>query len=294
MQLTSAHRCRHGAQSATYVATGFNFNPEKQQLTLAKMLEPLAIRWSRTIPKAARVTTVTVSRDSAGRYFASLLCDDEVEALSPAEGQIGIDMGLNHFLITSAGEKVSAAQFFKKHARKLAKLQRSAARKLEAAKIGAGIPKGKPIPKGTRIERSQNFRKDHKKIAHVHAKIADSRRFIIFRQAVCARCRWRVSAPNSHATRAVCSPVRTSGGFGGMPGMFCTLYTSGKIKWPERKAFALTGGLSFYPPGCSCHDPCKNFDNETKNSRCFHYRAMRTPRLGSPKRGVFHAGIVKG
>lgn len=171
-----AFHSKHGAQSATYVATGFNFNPEKHQLTLAKMLEPLAIRWSRTIPRAAKVTTVTVSRDSAGRYFASLLCDDEVEALSPAEGQIGIDMGLNHFLITSAGEKVSAPQFFKKHARKLAKLQRSASRKLEAAKIGAGIPKGKPIPKGTRIERSQNFRKDHKKIAHVHAKIADSRR----------------------------------------------------------------------------------------------------------------------
>lgn len=167
---------KHGTQSATYVATGFNFNPEKRQLTMAKMDTPLDIRWSRTIPKTAKVTSVTISRDTAGRYFASLLCDDEVEALPSVEAQIGIDMGLNHFLITSDGEKVAAPQFFKKNAKKLAKLQRSASRKLEAAKIRAGIPKGKAIPKGTRIERSQNFRKDQRKIARVHAKIADSRR----------------------------------------------------------------------------------------------------------------------
>jgi putative transposase len=68
-------------------------------------------------------------------------------------------MGLNHFLITSDGEKVAAPNLYRKFEKKLARLQRAASRKLEAAKIKAGIPKGKAIPKGTRIERSQNFRK---------------------------------------------------------------------------------------------------------------------------------------
>ncbi len=167
---------KHGAQSASYVATAFSFNSEKRAITLAKMSEPLDIRWSRTIPKKAKVTTITISRDTAGRYFASLLCDDTVEALPPADKQIGIDMGLNHFLITSDGEKVDAPRFTRKYAKKLAKLQRMSSRKFETAKIKAGIPKGKAIPKGTRIERSQNFRKVQRKIARVHARITDSRR----------------------------------------------------------------------------------------------------------------------
>ena len=52
-----AFHSKHGAQSATYVATGFNFNPEKQQLTLAKMLD----RWisagaglSQRLPRSQR------------------------------------------------------------------------------------------------------------------------------------------------------------------------------------------------------------------------------------------------
>jgi putative transposase len=167
---------KRGTQSASYVATGFSFNAEKRELTLAKMSEPLSIRWSRTIPKKAKVTTVTITRDAAGRYFASLLCDDEVDALPRVETQIGIDMGLNHFLITSNSEKVTAPQFNRKYAKKLAKLQRTAARKFEVAKVEAGIPKGKAIPKGAKIERSQNFRKVQRKIARVHARIADSRR----------------------------------------------------------------------------------------------------------------------
>lgn len=167
---------KRGVQSASYVATGFSFNPDKRELTLAKMTEPLNICWSRTIPKKAKVTTVTVIRDTAGRYFASLLCDDEVETLPPAKSQIGIDMGLNHFLITSDGEKVAAPQFGRKYSQKLIKLQRKAARKFEVAKVKAGIPKGKAIPKGAKIERTQNFRKIQKKIARIHARIADSRR----------------------------------------------------------------------------------------------------------------------
>jgi len=143
---------------------------------MAKMSEPLNIRWSRTIPKDAKVTSVTIVRDTAGRYFASMLCDDSVETLPPSENQIGIDMGLNHFLITSDGEKVSAPQFFRKHAKKLARLQKLAARKFEVAKIKAGIPKGKAIPKGAKIERTKNYRKAQRRIAKVHARITDSRR----------------------------------------------------------------------------------------------------------------------
>src|SRR5215472_5618948 len=40
--------------------------------------EPLAIVWSRPLPAGAQPSTVTVSRDPTGRYFVSLLVEEEM------------------------------------------------------------------------------------------------------------------------------------------------------------------------------------------------------------------------
>ena len=89
-------RRKDGPQSVEYTASAFR--RDDTSLKLAKVDAPLAIRWSRQLPKAARITTVTVSRDAAGRYFVSLLCDDAVEPLpavqGQVQGQVGIDLGL--------------------------------------------------------------------------------------------------------------------------------------------------------------------------------------------------------
>lgn len=146
-------KSKHGKQSATYVATGFKW--DGKSLTLAKMKEPLAIRFSRTIPKAAKVTTVTVSKDTAGRYFVSMLCDDAVAALPEETGRIGIDLGLTHFAILSTGEKIEAPNVFRRDEKKLAKLQRRLAKKQKGSK---------------------NRAKAKLKVARIHAKIADTRR----------------------------------------------------------------------------------------------------------------------
>ena len=142
-----------GPQSAEYTTSAFKW--DGKSLKLAKMDEPLAIRWSRTIPKAAKVTTVTVSLDAAGRYFVSLLCDDAVAEKPAVNGKVGIDLGLTHFAILSTGEKVAAPNTFRKNEAKLAKLQRRLAEKTKGS----------------------NRRKKAKlRVAKLHAKIADSRR----------------------------------------------------------------------------------------------------------------------
>jgi len=144
---------KHGKQAATYAASAFKWNGKT--LTLAKMLQPLAITFSRTIPKTAKVTTVTVSRDSAGRYFVSMLCDDTVAALPPVGGAVAIDLGLTHFATFSTGEKVDAPNAFRQQEKKLAKLQKRMAKKQKG---------------------SNNRTKARLKVARVHAKIADTRR----------------------------------------------------------------------------------------------------------------------
>ncbi|MFC9635237.1 RNA-guided endonuclease InsQ/TnpB family protein [Streptomyces mirabilis] len=91
-------------KSAEYTTSAFRFRDGK--LTLAKMTEPLAVVWSRPLPEGAKPSTVTVSQDSAGRWFVSLLCEDPSVKPLPATGQaIGVDADLDHLLTLSTGEK---------------------------------------------------------------------------------------------------------------------------------------------------------------------------------------------
>ncbi|UXU88060.1 RNA-guided endonuclease InsQ/TnpB family protein [Burkholderia sp. S-53] len=144
---------KDGAQSAEYTASAFRW--DGTSLRLAKMDAPLAIRWSRTIPKGAKVTTVTVSKDTAGRYHVSMLCDDMASAKSALPNKVGIDFGLTDFVVLSTGEKIAAPKAFRKNEAKLAKLQRRLARKQPG---------------------SANRKRARLKVARMHARIADCRR----------------------------------------------------------------------------------------------------------------------
>lgn len=144
---------KDGKQSAEYTSSAFKW--DGQTLKLAKMAEPLNIRWSRTLPKAAKLTTVTVSKDTAERYFVSLLCDDAVAAKPEVTGQVGIDLGLTHFAVLSTGEKIAAPNTFRQHEARLAKLQRRLAKKTKGSK---------------------NRAKAKLKVAKAHATIADCRK----------------------------------------------------------------------------------------------------------------------
>ncbi|MGG2465038.1 RNA-guided endonuclease InsQ/TnpB family protein [Streptomyces sp. RGM 3693] len=140
--------------SAEYTSSAFRFRDGK--LTLAKMAEPLAIVWSRPLPRDAKPSTVTVSRDAAGRWFVSMLCDDpSVKPLPATDTTVGIDTGLDRLLTLSTGEKITNPKHERKHRARLAKAQRALAKK----------------DKG-----SNNRAKARQRVAKIHARIADSRR----------------------------------------------------------------------------------------------------------------------
>ncbi|MFI7545018.1 RNA-guided endonuclease InsQ/TnpB family protein [Actinoplanes sp. NPDC049599] len=86
------------------------------------------VRWSRSLPSEAG--SVTVIRDAAGRYFASLVVQTtEDETLPPVGSEVGIDLGLTHFAVMSEGTKVTAPKFLRRAARKLKRLQQALSRK---------------------------------------------------------------------------------------------------------------------------------------------------------------------
>jgi len=119
------------------------------------MDEPLAIRWSRSLPDRAKPSSVTITKDCAGRYFISILVEEEIAHLPQSEQTIGADLGVKSFVALSDGEIVGNPKFFAQDEKKLALAQRRHAKKKKGCK---------------------NREKMRKKVARIHARIADRRR----------------------------------------------------------------------------------------------------------------------
>lgn len=83
-----------------------------------------------------KVKTVTVSKDPSGKYFASLLCDDQ--ALMPEvnlEGKVlGLDVGLTDLAVTSDGSKFDNPRHIMRAERNLTRKQQSLSRKVKGSK----------------------------------------------------------------------------------------------------------------------------------------------------------------
>ncbi|MET7781210.1 MULTISPECIES: RNA-guided endonuclease InsQ/TnpB family protein [Streptomyces] len=141
-------------KSAEYTRSAFTYRDGR--LTLAKMHEPLDIAWSRQLPKEQVPSTVTVSQDSAGRWFVSMLCEDaSVKALRADSRAVGVDAGITSLVTLSTGEKVSNPKFERKDRVRLARAQRELSRKEKGSK---------------------NRDKARVRVARIHARIADRRR----------------------------------------------------------------------------------------------------------------------
>ncbi|MEU1262662.1 RNA-guided endonuclease TnpB family protein [Streptomyces cellulosae] len=114
----------------------------------------LKVTWSRPLPSTP--STVTVVKDSAGRYFASFVVETGPEEILPRTTPgVGIDLGLGHFAVLSDGTKVDSPRFLRRAERHLKKAQRNLSRKEKGSK---------------------NRDKARIRVARAHARVADARR----------------------------------------------------------------------------------------------------------------------
>ncbi|WNK20997.1 transposase [Halomonas piscis] len=144
-------KAKDGRQSIRLTRAAFRYRDG--EITIAKTKTPLPIRWSRPLPSAP--SSVTISRDRAGRYFISCLCEFTPEPLPTSPRAVGIDLGLTDLFITSNGQKAGNPRHLKRYAARLAYRQRRLAKKQKG---------------------SNNRHKMRRKVARLHAKIADCRR----------------------------------------------------------------------------------------------------------------------
>lgn len=141
---------RHGKQSIQYPQNVKVLSDS--EIKFPGKLGPIKAKVHREL--IGKLKTVTVSRMTDGRYYASLLMDDGIEQTeSSSDGKaIGIDLGLTDFAVTSDGSKYQNPRHLKKHEKNLKRKQRKLSRKKDKT--------------------TNKRRKAKKSLARVHSKIA--------------------------------------------------------------------------------------------------------------------------
>ena len=118
-------------QSYTTKNVGGNVAIKKKSIKLPK-LGMVKLAKSRNIK--GRILSATISMNPTGKFYVSILCEEEILPLTKTNSSIGIDLGLENFAILSDGTKHDNLRFSKQLTNKLKKEQRKLSRRREIAK----------------------------------------------------------------------------------------------------------------------------------------------------------------
>lgn len=137
-----------------YSRSGFRFKGD--DLHIARLKEPFNVVWSRDFDRSS-VSTVTITKDAAGRWFVSCLGETVVKKRQITGKTVGLDMGVKDTLVLSTGQKLSPRddRDMEKKLAKVAKYQRRLLKK----QIG-----------------SKNFAKAKIKLSKAHVQVVDARK----------------------------------------------------------------------------------------------------------------------
>lgn len=101
-----------------------------------------------------KIGKMNIIKTPTGKYYVSIFTEQEMEDLPKTNKQVGIDLGIKDFVITSDGSKFKNNRYTKKYSRELKKAQQHLSRKKKG---------------------SNRFEKQKLKVAKIHEKIASCR-----------------------------------------------------------------------------------------------------------------------
>ena len=136
-----------------------------RKITLTKNLKNIKFRCSDLYFKRLRnykdnIRSATLSKTKSGNFFLSILMDIpqyEIVKFKKTNKQVGIDLGVKDFVITSDGKKFENKHFFKNDERKLKKLQRQLSKK----KVGSNNRNKQRIKIAKTFERITNKKENY-------------------------------------------------------------------------------------------------------------------------------------
>jgi len=130
-----------------------NVKVKENKVYIPKLKERIKVKFHRPLPQNSKIKQATISRKNS-KYFISILIEEVITIAKKPFKVIGIDMGLEHFVIFSNGEKISNSKWFRKMEERLKVLQRRLSR---------------------RVLYSNNWYKLKAKISKLHEKILNQR-----------------------------------------------------------------------------------------------------------------------
>jgi IS605 OrfB family transposase len=145
-------KSKRGEQAVRFTANSRFRILANGRLSLPKIGD-VAVRWSRPLP--APPSSVTVTLDRSGRYHASFVVEVARNPLPVVEREVGIDLGLHVLAALSDGTTVPNPRWLRRAERALRRAQRTLSRRRQG---------------------STNWHKARRKVARLHARVADARR----------------------------------------------------------------------------------------------------------------------
>ena len=114
---------------------------ETKHITLIKSLKNLRFRCSELYHSRLRkykdkIRSATLSKTKSGNFFLSILMDipeSELVKFNKTDKQVGLDLGVKDFVITSDGVVFENKHIFSRSERKIVKLQRQLSRKVKGS-----------------------------------------------------------------------------------------------------------------------------------------------------------------
>ena len=114
---------------------------ETKHITLTKPLKNIKFRCSDLYFKRLQeykegIRSATLSKSKSGNYFLSILIElpqEEIVKFEHTDKQVGIDLGVKNFVITSDGDVFENKHFLNKEEKKMKRLQRQLSRKVKGS-----------------------------------------------------------------------------------------------------------------------------------------------------------------
>lgn len=148
-------------QSYTTKNTNNNLAIVDHKLKLPKLG---LVKFSKSREVSGRILSATIRKNASGKFFVSLLCEEEITELPTTNKAVGIDLGITDFAILSNSQKIDNHKFTSKMATKLKREQRKLSRRALLAK-----------KKGINLFEAKNYQKQKRKVAKLHEKVMNQR-----------------------------------------------------------------------------------------------------------------------
>lgn len=122
------------------------------------------VKFAKSQEPIGRILNATVRKNASGKFFVSLLCEEEIYELPKADSVVGIDLGITDFAILSDGRKIDNNKFTSKMDKKLKREQRKLSRRALLAKKN-----------DMDLFQAKNYQKQKQKVARLHEKVMNQR-----------------------------------------------------------------------------------------------------------------------